>query len=53
MALSKLTKYVKQLGSKSGVIFSLGPLADDHYELNRCADLYQPIPLDYLFLPFK
>ena len=31
MALSRLTKYVKQLGSKSGVIFSLGPLADDQY----------------------
>jgi menaquinone-dependent protoporphyrinogen IX oxidase len=32
MALSKLTKYVKQLGSKSGVIFSLGPLADDQHK---------------------
>ena len=26
---------------------------DGLHELNRCADLYQPIPLDYLFLPFK
>jgi hypothetical protein len=51
IALSKLTKYVKQLGSKSGVIFSLGPFADDQYELNRYAEKYKIVPL-WIFTVF-